>query len=179
MTPRPSFPHRAVPQVPARHPAARHPTGRRWTVLALVLAAFAGLAAPAAGPARAGQDTPSTLFMLHCSGCHLPDGSGSVIGRIPPFPNIVGKHLHHRDGRLYLANVPGVINSGLPDEDTARLLNWVLDTWGGRDRPKDSAPFTGEEIGRLRGKTVDDIFVLRNRISVDLKRRGIDVGRYP
>jgi mono/diheme cytochrome c family protein len=168
-----------TPRLPIWRVAVRRASVWRRAALALVLAVAGGLAARAVDPAQAGQDTPATLFMLHCSGCHLPDGSGSAIGRIPPFPNIVGKHLHHRDGRLYLANVPGVINSGLSDEDTARLLNWVLDTWGAKDRPKDAAPFTTEEIGRLRGKTVDDIFVLRNRISGELRRRGIDVGRYP
>lgn len=142
-----------------------------------VTAAF--IAMVAAAPASAGQDTPETLFMLHCSGCHLPDGTGSKIGGIPPFPGIVGKHLHHPEGRRYLANVPGVINSGLGDDDTARLLNWILDTWGARNRPKNAAAFTGEEIGRLRGTAVDEIYELRNRIGADLKRRGIDIGRYP
>ncbi|MEJ1158329.1 hypothetical protein [Prosthecomicrobium sp. N25] len=148
-------------------------TRRAMAVAALLAGLAPGL------PAAAGEDPPRTLFLLHCSGCHLPDGTGSKIGGIPPFPNTVGKHLRHPDGRRYLANVPGVINSGLGDADTARLLNWILDTWGAADRPPGAPPFTAEEIGRLRGKTVDDIFALRTRISADLRRKGIDVGRYP
>lgn len=151
------------------------PTGRILAILAAAGLATAGVA----GPVRAASDTPEINYMLFCSGCHLPDGTGSKGAGILPFQNIVGKHLRHPQGRLYLANVPGVINSGLGHEDTAKLLNYILDTWGAKDRPKDATPFTAEEVGRLRGKTVDDIIELRARISADLRKRGIDVGRYP
>lgn len=151
------------------------PTGR----FAALLGVAALAATAAAGPLRAASDTPETNYMLFCSGCHLPDGTGSKGAGILPFQNIVGKHLRHPQGRLYLANVPGVINSGLRHEDTAKLLNYILDTWGAKDRPKDAAPFTAEEVGRLRGQTVDDIIALRARIAADLRKRGIDVGRYP
>lgn len=151
------------------------PSGRIAAAVGLAVTA----AAVAAAPACAASDTPETNYMLFCSGCHLPDGTGSKGAGILPFQNIVGKHLRHPQGRLYLANVPGVINAGLGHEDTAKLLNYILDTWGAKDRPKDAAPFTAEEVGRLRGHTVDDIIALRARISADLRKRGIDVGRYP
>ncbi|RWK57545.1 MAG: hypothetical protein EOR45_37405, partial [Mesorhizobium sp.] len=38
----------------------------------------------------------------------------------------------HPDGRLFLANVPGIENSGPLDSQIARLLNWALDHWGDR-----------------------------------------------
>ncbi|MGJ4995565.1 hypothetical protein ACQR0Z_14160 [Bradyrhizobium sp. HKCCYLS3077] len=66
------------------------------------------------------------LYRLHCSGCHGLDGEGSSVDRIPPFPGIVGHFAGSEQGRLYRANVPGVVNAALPDSETADLLNYVL-----------------------------------------------------
>lgn len=142
----------------------------------LLAVALGGLMA---SPVSAGEISDHTLYMLHCSGCHDHDGSGLPSAGIPPFPGIVGSLLKHKDGRHYLSSVPGVVNSGLPPADLARLLNYVLDQWGGPQRPKNAAPFTGEEVARLRAQPVDDIFHMRQRIAADLRKVKVDIGQFP
>ncbi|WP_315719781.1 MULTISPECIES: hypothetical protein [unclassified Bradyrhizobium] len=122
---------------------------------------------------RAAEST-EYLYRLHCSGCHGLDGEGSSVGRIPPFPGIVGHFAGSEQGRLYLANVPGVVNAALPDGETADLLNYVLRVWGTptRDRGK---PFTAEEVHHLRARPVDDITALRQALAVELAKKRISI----
>lgn len=112
------------------------------------------------------------LYMLHCSGCHGRDGAGSRVGRIPPFAGVVGHFSGEREGRRYLVLVPGVANSGLSDNDTARVLNYVLDAWG-EGAPR--AAYTAAEVNAIRRSRVDDIVALRRSILSDLARRGVRV----
>ncbi|WP_051048648.1 cytochrome c [Rhodopseudomonas sp. B29] len=126
----------------------------------------------ATGPARAG-DNVDYLYRLHCSGCHGLDGLGSKVGRIPPFPGIVGHFADLPEGRLYLVQVPGVANAALPDAETAALLNYVLQTWGEAGKP---APrFTTDEVHQLRKAKVDDIATLRQALENQLARRNVSV----
>lgn len=128
--------------------------------------------------ARAAGNSPAIAYKLHCMGCHLDDGTGSAMGLIPPIPGIAGHLLKHEKGRLYLVNVPGVANSGLPSAETAALLNYVLMTWSSKDIPKDFVPFTGEEVDDLRRTQVQDISLLRKEIMAGLATQGIDI-HYP
>lgn len=128
--------------------------------------------------ARAAGDSPAIAYKLHCMGCHLDDGTGSTMGLIPPIPGIAGHLLKHEKGRLYLVNVPGVVNSALPASETAALLNYVLVTWSANDLPGNFAPFTGDEVENLRSIQVHDISLLRKEIMADLAKKGIDI-RYP
>ncbi|ESW80682.1 hypothetical protein X770_30950 [Mesorhizobium sp. LSJC269B00] len=129
------------------------------------------------GHAFAGSDSPQTLYLLRCSGCHGIDGSGSKTGRVPGLVGI-NKLLLHPDGRLFLANVPGIENSGLSDSQIAQLLNWALDHWGDRSISEIGPPLTGDEIRRLEKIPVDDLTRLRGRIADDLAAQGIDIGSY-
>jgi mono/diheme cytochrome c family protein len=125
----------------------------RWVLrIAGVLVAFLNLAVPA----FAGSDSPQTLYLLRCSGCHGIDGSGSKGGRVPGLPG-VNKLLLHPEGRLFLANVPGIENSNLSDGEIAALLNWALDYWGDKSVTDTGPLLTGEEIGRLKRVHVDDL----------------------
>jgi hypothetical protein len=130
-----------------------------------------------AAPALAGSDPPQTLYLLRCSGCHGVDGGGSKIGRVPGLAGF-NKLLLHPDGRLFLANVPGIKNSGLSDDDVARLLNWALDHWGDKSVADAGPALTGAEIGPLRHTRVDDLAALRAHIVADLAAQGIDIGSY-
>jgi hypothetical protein len=129
------------------------------------------------GPALAGSDPPQTLYLLRCSGCHGIDGGGSKIGRVPGLAGF-NKLLLHPDGRLFLANVPGIKNSGLSDDDVARLLNWALDRWGDTSVADAGPSLTGAEIGGLRHTRVDDLASLRARIAADFAAQGVDIGSY-
>jgi hypothetical protein len=122
----------------------------------------------------AGEST-DYLYRLHCLGCHGVDGTGSKVGRIPPFPGIVGHFAGNRAGRLYLVHVPGVANAALPDAETADLLNYVLHTWGATDLPKDAPDFSSQEVRQLRAIHVDDVAVLRRKLAVEFAKRGISM----
>jgi mono/diheme cytochrome c family protein len=141
---------------------------------AKVLALLAGLALVRADAAAAAESA-EYLFRLHCSGCHGLDGAGSKIGRIPPFPGIVGRFAANNEGRLYLVHVPGVANAALPDAQTASVLNYVLHKWNEGSAPADQQDFTVEEVHRLRDIHVDDVASLRTSIELTLARLGISL----
>ena len=125
-----------------------------------------------ADAATAGESV-DYLYRLHCSGCHGVDGTGSKVGRIPPFQGIVGHFATSPDGRLYLVHVPGVANAALPDAETADILNYVLHNWGAGDLPKDTRDFSSQEIRQLREVHVDDVAELRRRLSTELAKQGV------
>ena len=52
-------------------------------------------------------------------------------------------------GREYLVQVPGVMNSGLSDADTARLMNWLLPQVSAETLPPGTLPYDAAEIARL------------------------------
>ena len=56
-------------------------------------------------------------------GCHLADGRGAPEQGVPSMRGLAGRLLTLPGGREYLVQVPGVMNSGLSDADTARLMN--------------------------------------------------------
>ena len=103
------------------------------------------------------------------------DGAGSKVGRIPPFAGIVGHFAGTADGRLYLVQVPGVANAALPDEDTARLLNYVLHTWAAAELSPNAPDFTAVEVRGLRSVHVDDIAKLRGALGAELARHGTSI----
>ncbi|WP_139812199.1 c-type cytochrome [Ensifer aridi] len=149
--------------------------GFKSNILACVVSA--GLMS-LAGHAPASSESPRTLYLLRCSGCHGVDGSGSKTGRVPGLTGI-SKLLLHPDGRLFLANVPGIENSGLSDGQIAFLLNWALDFWRDRSFNQLGPPLTGNEISRLKKIPVDDLTRLRDRIAADLAAQGINLGSNP
>ena len=123
------------------------------------------VALAAASLARvAGAYGPETNYALHCQGCHLADGTG-MPGRIPPLAGgALAPLLRAPGGRAFLARVPGVANAPLGDADLAALLDWTLDHFAAGDRPADFAPYTAEEIGRLRASPLVDVGAERRRV---------------
>lgn len=122
-------------------------------------------------------DSPRTLYLLHCSGCHGVDGAGSKLGRVPGLPGL-NKVLLHPDGRMFLANVPGIKSATLSAEETATLLNWATDYWGDKSIGDTGPPLTADEVAWLQSRHVDDIGALRGVIAADLLEQGIDIGTY-
>ena len=106
----------------------------------------AGEAAPAgvSNPGRAWQN-----WTLNCQGCHRPDGTGSA-STAPPLADTVARYLAVPGGREYLGRVPGVASSPLGNAELAEVLNWVFWRFDRQHLPADFAPYTAEEIGRLR-----------------------------
>jgi hypothetical protein len=139
----------------------------------------AALLAAAAATGAGAEETAAFHYLLHCSGCHTPEGTGSNLGGVPPFRDIVGHFLQSSEGRRYLANVPGLVNSGLAPAEAADLLNWIIATFGGASRPERAVPLDGAEVERLRRSPPDDIVALRHKLRKAFAVKGIDIGAYP
>jgi mono/diheme cytochrome c family protein len=124
---------------------------------------FAACLLAAAAGAWAGDDAAHARlqFLQHCSGCHLPDGSGSPAHGVPSMRGVLGEFLRVPGGREFIVQVPGVMNSALPDAEIARLMNWLLRAVSAETLPADLAPYTEQEIARLRGSRPADILAAR------------------
>ena len=130
-------------------------------------------AAPAAAAGKGG-----CLYILHCSGCHLRDGSGSEEGRIPGFAGQIGHFMKLPEGRRFVLQVPGVMNSGLGNEDVEALMNWLIPHFGGPSLDREFVPYSAEEIEAARGSRPADIFAARRGIAADLREMGAAIPDY-
>lgn len=111
-------------------------------------------------------------YLLHCSGCHQADGSGSPESGIPDMRGRIGHYLRLPEGRAYMVQVPGTSQSSLNDRDTATLLNWMVNTLGGKEAPADFSPYTRDEVTRLRGHPLDDVSAARSQVVTRLQQMG-------
>jgi hypothetical protein len=59
------------------------------------------------------------------------DGSGHPGFGIPDFRDQVGYFLRLAEGRAFLMQVPGLLSAGLPDQRTAAVTNYVIETFAG------------------------------------------------
>ena len=119
----------------------------KWVVTALCLGA---------GAAHAGN--PQVDYMLQCQGCHGAEGRGAS-GTVPSFAG-VGRFLAVPGGREYLVRVPGSSQSALDDAQLAEVLNWMIR----RFDPRDFAPYTAEEVARVRRPPLDDVEAVRREL---------------
>ena len=125
---------------------------RFFLLSALIVAAAAAYAEP-----------PGNNYMLHCQGCHLPDGSGSQ----PDVPglNCVAELTKIPNGRRYLIQVPGVAQSTLSDADLAVLLNWIVARFSAEEKAEDFKPYTAEEITGFRENPLLNAHATRNSLA--------------
>lgn len=121
-------------------------------------AAMAAAALALAAPARAAS--PHVLYMLHCQGCHLPDGTGSP-GAAPSLRGEVARFLAVPGGREFLVQVPGSASAPIGDADLAAVLNWMVARFGPGELAAAAAPYTPEEVGRLRRAPLLDVAATR------------------
>lgn len=143
---------------------------RRLPLVIAFLAATIGHAAVA--------DDGQYLYVLHCSGCHLRDGSGSVAGRIPALAGTVGHFQRLLEGRLYTIQVPGIMNSGLKDDDVAALVNWLVPHFAGSSLQGAFKSYTAAEIAAARRNRPTDIFAARRAVTAGLRRQGVEIPDY-
>lgn len=118
--------------------------------LSVVPLSLAVMAAPKRDASVTLSRTPRLNYVLHCQGCHLPDGSG-MPGKVPPMRGHLARFLEVPGGREYIVQVPGVSTSKLSDADTAALMNWLVREMG-PDVPPDFRPYTTAEVKALRAK---------------------------
>jgi hypothetical protein len=130
-----------------------------------------------AGQALAG-DKGKYLFTLHCSGCHVRDGSGSTEGRIPRLAGQIGHFMKLPDGRRFVLQVPGIMNSGLHNAEIETLMNWLVPHFAGTSLDGDFVPYQPAEIEAARKNRPADIFAARRRIADDLRKQGVTIEDY-
>jgi mono/diheme cytochrome c family protein len=116
-----------------------------------------------AAVAPAAAYTPAVEYALHCQGCHLADGRATP-GSVPALTGSVGRLATSAEGRAYLARVPGVAQAPLGDAELAALLTWVIVHFGGSEAPPDFAPYSADEIGRLRRDPLVDVDAARRAL---------------
>lgn len=127
---------------------------------ALLAAAACGLLA---GPAHAQERLPRAQanYLLHCSGCHLPDGAGKPAAGIPDMRATLPRLLASAAGRAFVIQVPGTSGSDLSDAEIAELFNWMVPAFG----PGVASPgFTRQEVARYRHDPLDDVMARRASI---------------
>ncbi|MBM4268498.1 MAG: cytochrome c [Deltaproteobacteria bacterium] len=126
-------------------------------VVALALAALLG--SPLVARAR---ETEKHDYLLHCSGCHRPDASGTP-GTVPSLFGI-DRFARSEEGRAYLVGVPGVAQAPVSDERLAALLNWLVREHAAARADEAALPFTAGEVARLRAAPLRDPAPVRARV---------------
>lgn len=134
---------------------------RRAAVGVGVLTCVAALASAAAADARSD-------YMLHCRGCHGPDGAGAP-GAAPSFRGQLGRFLWVPGGREYLIRVPGTAQSELDDARTAALLNWLVHEFSADEVPADFVPYGAEEVARHRHSALLDVGAARQELLLSIE----------
>jgi len=135
---------------------------RRWLLIGALIWACS---------AHAGsEDRPRLQFLQHCSGCHLPDGSGSPSHGIPSMRGMLGQFLQVPGGRQFIVQVPGVMNSALADADIAALMNWLVPAVSASTLPAGFQPYTAQEIAQLRTSRPADVMAVRRTLVGKIER---------
>jgi hypothetical protein len=118
--------------------------------------------------ARAEQP-PAVNYMLHCMGCHLPDGSGGPPD-VPDLRGEMGLLLAVEGGREYLVQVPGASQASISDAELAAVVNYMLETFNDHVLPEDYAPLTADEVSRWRKDWLPDVATVRQELMALLKK---------
>jgi len=105
-------------------------------------------------PALAGGD-PRSDYLLHCAGCHRPDGTG-LPPDVPSLVGSLGRMVASPAGRDYLARVPGAAQAPLTDAGLASVLNWVLEEFNADSLPTGFRTLNAQEVGKSRARVLAD-----------------------
>ena len=106
---------------------------------------------------------PQVNYMLHCMGCHTPDGSGEP-GRVPSVRNTLWSLAKTPAGRKFLVQVPGAAQSRLSDADLADVLNWMIQNLRADAGPQPFNRYTAAEVAILRHQPLVAVGAARARI---------------
>ena len=112
-------------------------------------------------------------YLLHCAGCHLPEGGGSKVNDVPSLHDIPGHFASIPEGRAFLTQVPGIAYSPLNNDEVAEVLNWVLLNFSQNTLGTAFQPFTPAEVARLRAERPAEIFKVRSAVLAVLAAKGI------
>jgi mono/diheme cytochrome c family protein len=117
----------------------------------------------------AGAFEPSVNYMLHCMGCHTPDGRGEP-GHVPSVRDTLVPFASTAEGRQFLVQVPGAAQSTLSDAELAEVLNWMVGNLSSSPTPPVFRKFTAAEVAGYRGTPLVAVSAVRERLLSDSKR---------
>ena len=139
------------------------PPARRRSRLAVVLC---GAIAAGGVPAHTDEGASAARidYLLHCSGCHRPDGGGAP-PEVPSLRGPIGLIVGMPEGRDYMARVPEAAQAPLGDDELARVLNWILREFSAETLPEDFQPLDAAEVGAARARVLADPLRTRARIA--------------
>jgi hypothetical protein len=104
-------------------------------------------------------------------GCHGAEAQG-VPGKVPPLANALSRFMRTAEGRNYVLRVPGAANSALSDGQLAAVLNWLAVTFDASPAASNLAPFTSEEVSRVRPTPLISVLAARSAVVRDLAATG-------
>jgi hypothetical protein len=107
-----------------------------------------------------------TDYLLHCAGCHLPQGKG-VPPEVPTLVGSLGRIAASEEGRDYIARVPGASQAPISDAQLAAVLNWVLLEFNSETLPESFRPLTAREVGKSRSRVLSDPLKMRRTLWPD------------
>ena len=111
---------------------------------------------------------PQSNYLLHCGGCHLENGEGTL-PEVPDLRHDLDWLAQTPEGRSYLTRVPGASQVPLSDEKLAEIYNWMFEVFY---PPGSNIPaFSGEEISRTRGQPLYDPLRARQALLKDQAKR--------
>jgi len=116
---------------------------------ALVAALLLAVAAPST------RADPEVDYLLHCSGCHMPDGTGHA-PVVPTLHEVIGRIIAEPEGRDYIVRVPGVSQAPISDQKLTEVINWMLTEFNSSTLPKNFKPLTVREVTRARSRLLAD-----------------------
>lgn len=122
--------------------------------------------------------TPADNYVLHCSGCHMTNGSGSRVNLVPDIRNVIGFFTRTPAGRKYIIQVADVSQAPLADQDLADLVNWTLYEFSKEQLEIDFEPYSESEVEKLRNNRPADLHSTRRNILVSLRAIGIQLPEY-
>jgi len=115
-----------------------------------------------------------SLYVVHCAGCHGMDGSGSKGANVPDMRRL-GNFLRLEGGREFVIKVPGVMGSGLSDQQVADVTNWLLATMAKDSVPEGNLPYDAAEVQRARAVPLVDVAAARSRLAAQARERGVTI----
>ena len=129
-------------------------------------------------PSASTTHSARALYVLHCAGCHSLDGSGSSSARVPDMRQL-GQFLRIPGGREFLIQVPGVMGSGLNDEQVAQVTTWVLSSMASASIPAQHRELDAAEVSRARRDPLVDVAGQRAVLVQRAQQLGLKMAQSP
>jgi cytochrome c peroxidase len=105
---------------------------------------------------------PEYNYLLHCGGCHIEDGSG-MPPHVPDLRVDMPYFASFKEGRAYMARVPGVVQAPMTEEQLTQVLNLILSRFA--PAGANLEPYSVEEIAEYQQDILADPQKLRDQLT--------------